>query len=296
MSEFVDRYEMELRLAAARHYSARSMRARLADALRRRPWQSTGLVIIALATPAYAATQVWEPTLGSSERTRPTQTAGGVPPAQVQLLGVLRRAQGPGDRAADTVTALRFLTKGVRGVRVGAIRALDGATPATLIPVTQYDPSPEPTFGATAVDDGLCLFVPDTAAGRPDGGGFTCATTAQVENGRALLVVGRRVVLLVPDGVKSIDVRFASDRSPFSVAVSGNTAEFDAPADRPASAADFEQTWRDADGAVVRTVAPPGGQDLRPSTDRRPTPRVACNPRQTQEACDAAKSIPLEKP
>jgi hypothetical protein len=138
-----------------------------------------GLVVVAVAGGATAATGVWRPQIGDERRGHPTISATQAPPAQLRVLGVLRRPAADADRGPDVRRILRLVGRGLRGVRTDAVRLLDpagdGASARVLVPAER----------AHGDDDALCLYVADG-----DGAGSTCFTLGTVLRGRAVLATG----------------------------------------------------------------------------------------------------------
>lgn len=250
---FITRYERQLLDAAHRRR-------------RRGPGVRTLLVAavagLAVTSSALAATGVWRPWADEEGERRPTVTADAPPERQLDLLGVLRRDQTQADRSAAEEGVLRYLGKGVTGVRSDFIRRL-GPGGAVLVPVAGYNQQPPDLPQAPDAlkrmfapgRDGLCVFV-----GEPngDGGGFECLSTAQVSTGYLPPSLGPRMYGLVPDEVVRVNIRLeggASVTAPvrdnfFSVSVSRNPAD---PA--PVAAAPRELRWLDPSGRVLRVVS-----------------------------------------
>lgn len=174
------------------------------------------VAVALLAGAALAATGVWTPELGNPKYGKPT-VGNSVPPSdQLRVLRVLRRPQTAADRGAQTRYALRFLGPNSRGVRLAYVRLLAlgaGGRGFVLVPVERYDPGPAPTpawrQAFAQKDDALCVF-----AQARDGGGKACYSTRDVLSGRASSgSIGRETYGLVPDGVASVRLEFATGQT-----------------------------------------------------------------------------------
>jgi len=205
----------------------------------------TGLLVA--GGVATAATGVWNPPLGDSNRGHPTASSTDVPADQLQRFGVLRRLATAADRDAATLKSLSYLNARFEGVRTDRIRAPEG------LPADQYLIVPIQRWTATGITDALCLFATDN-----DGGGTGCWNTTQILAGKAIMLAlspshtdgsaisaGRGTLIgLVPDGVTAISAGVGQAR----VAVHDNV--FVAPITGNAGAPP-NPTWFDADGNEV---------------------------------------------
>jgi hypothetical protein len=116
MSDFLDRYGEQL-LAARRRADRRRSRI-----LRRGPIAS--LVLIAVAAPAIAVVEPWNPTLGRPRVDGPVSVdRSPVPPSVRDVLAVLRRPQTARDRRLAR-PHLRNASSEMTGVQVDGIRAV----------------------------------------------------------------------------------------------------------------------------------------------------------------------------
>ncbi len=151
MSDFISEYGEQLRQAGWRRLHAR----RFAPLMRVRPARkvAVAIVVLCVAAPAVAATVVWHPLLGDGRSSAPTSSDEPAAESQRRVLSVLRRAQQPADRGAQTRYALKFLGASVAGVRTNEIRLLhverDGRG-IVLIPVGRYGLAPAGTPPALA--------------------------------------------------------------------------------------------------------------------------------------------------
>lgn len=240
--------------AAAERHAGRAAR-------RRRQGRLAALVAAALlgltGAGAATATFFWQPQLGNESQGHPTASPADAPPAQREVLGVLRRPQIDADRGAAARYAARWVGSDFRGVRTSSIRLLSNGA---VLFSAEHGPG-----GA----DSLCLFLADREAG-----GITCTDTDrlrrgglalitmpppdvrfQTRNGTLVLRDGQpvpvpgstpspqrvRITGVVPDGVAA--VRFG----PTTVTVRDNAYDAQlAPGERPRA------TLLDADGAPWR--------------------------------------------
>jgi hypothetical protein len=157
--------------------------AQLADAVptRRRRMRFgllAGVAGLAAAGGATAATGLWSPQIGDGSR--PSLISRAAPPRdELDALGVLRRAQTPADRGAESAYSLRF--QGAHGrVRVGYVRLLGvyrGHRGYVLIPV---EGGKTDITGRRQPRDQLCLSARDG-----DGTGVSCFSLHEVMTGRA---------------------------------------------------------------------------------------------------------------
>lgn len=281
MSDFVTEYGKDLCRAAWRLREARGGN-RFGS---RRRALVVAVLLVAVAAPATAATGVWRPLLGDGSREGPTPTSSRAPADQRALLGVLRRPQQPSDRGPQTDYALKFLTRGVGGVRVADIRLLHaGAGAVVLIPVARFGlesaHGAQPLGAARTGSNGLCLFAADTQDGRADGGGFGCYTTAEISRGRATASVGSHVYGLVPDGVRTVQVKF-SDGGVSEATVDDNLFAYSAPASGLPGAIVRDATWYDGAGVRVRTVP---GTSIPSPTEVDPATSL-CDPAVPRDRC-----------
>ncbi|HEX3875218.1 MAG TPA: hypothetical protein VHW26_13780 [Solirubrobacteraceae bacterium] len=207
------------------------------------------LAAVSLTGTAVAATGLWRPILGEPRfgGPAPTITASPPPPAQLAVLGVLRRPQTPADRSGATRDELQYLSPAAGGVRTAYIRLLSddtGLGPAVLVPVARIDESSAGAPPAVAAElphtDALCLVVGDRDG---QGAAKRCFTTADVVGGLASLSVGSDLFGLVPDDVRRVTVSFT-----------GGTARTVSPASNlfeiamPAGGIPATMTWTTATG------------------------------------------------
>jgi hypothetical protein len=200
MTDFRDRFELQLTAAMAREFPA-------AQPKRRRGVGRRGVLSLAIgfatAAAALAATHPWSPAVGTNKfhESAPTQSRTAPPASELSLLGVLRRQQSPADRGRASEEALRYISpRGNQGVRLEYVRSLDGGA-ATLVPVQRADENRE----AATVGDALCVFYADPAG---DGGARSCWSAEDVRAGRARGELGTHVYGLVPDGVATVELSF----------------------------------------------------------------------------------------
>jgi len=211
---------------------------------------------------AVAATTVWTPLLGTEHAGRPTVSATPPSPAALKLLGVLRRAQTPADRDAQTQTVLRLLGPQLHGVRTRYIRKLEadiGGAAVTLVPVESFS-EPGEAFAVPLEGGFVCVLYPFPQG--PRGASLNCWSPSEIAGGSAIGVTrgadALHVFGLVPDGVATVTIELA-DGSEIAAAVRENF--FDA----PESSTGFERVrairWQAAEGAVI-------GPPLNAETDR----------------------------
>lgn len=288
MSDFIAEYGERLRSAAWKRLHDRpTSRER-----RRRLAAIAGLVGIAVAAPAVAASGVWRPLLGDETHQAPSASADDVPTEQQQLLGVLQRSQSEEDRGSRTGYALQSLTAGVAGVRTGGVRLLRqnvGGHAIVLVPVAQYGlertGDPAPLRGASMRKDGLCLVATDTDRGEPAGASFGCYVTDQVRAGEAVAAIGQHVYGLVPDDVDSVSVLFDEGHA-VNVAVQNNLFTYTVPAASDARAANLQ--WRDRAGSTIKTIPGSGV----PSPDATYPATSLCDPAVPRDKCLSGKYAP----
>lgn len=255
MDDFIDRFEKQLR---------RAHRPRTARLPLGRP-ALAALGVLAVAAPAMALTQPWNPELGDRPGTgRPVATSSLVPEVQRNALEVLRREQTEEDRGAQTQAGLRFLRGGLRGVRTDAIRLLRATGPAAgtvLIPVTEYggeDPGVDTTHWPeglkrlyAAKPDGLCVFIPEPEI---DGGGLACQQLSEIQQPHNPPTLGSVAYDLVPDKVTTVRLTVGGRRRTIEAPVRDNFFAADLDADGAfASGCVTRVEWVNADGAVVAT-------------------------------------------
>jgi hypothetical protein len=217
------------------------------------------LAALAVAAPALAITQPWNPMLSRPGIDNPVKTdASPVTAAAREALAVLRRPQTPEDRAktAPLLTAVGAGNQ-VEGVQTAFIRLLtDGVA---LVPAKSVRSGPFATS-----DDQLCLT---------DGGSVTCGPASSVRTTGITGVEASRTTTsykgLVPDGVAR--VRFtANTGTAAEVAVTSNFYSLSVPEVAPPRMIDAPEgfngpsripgpptpvggtiEWLDANGRVV---------------------------------------------
>lgn len=170
----------------------------------RSPSRRTALLLLAglaIAVPALAATQPWQPILG-----RPSlhDTPAGIshtppPAAQLQLLGVLRRPQDQADRGPIAQTLLSHVGSEYKGVRLDSVRLLTASSGrhALLVPAAEHGLSPQP--GKYEVTNDLCVEYPT---------GDFCGSAEQIRDGYFMGATATDLLGLVPDGVAAITLHF----------------------------------------------------------------------------------------
>jgi hypothetical protein len=173
----------------------------------RRRWVSRRVGAVALAigvvaTPAIAATELWQPILGRpSLHNAPTSTSTTTPEdTELAVLGVLRRSQSNADRGPAVAALLGNLSSEQAGVRPESVRLLDGTSgqEAALVSVASID---DGAAGVPAHVEELCLLF---------GQGSTCGDLEQLLTGRLFATAGPRQLGLVPDGVAQVVLHYAN--------------------------------------------------------------------------------------
>jgi hypothetical protein len=256
MTDFRVRFERELigaskRLAREHHADATPARPRF-----RRRSAALALAALLVSGTALAATHPWAPTLGDRTLGPPPSVAvSGAPHAQLDALGVLRRAPGPLDRDAATQAGLRYIGDTAQGVHTDLIRRLEttaAGQAVVLVPAHTWRPAP----GATVRRDVLCVVYPDAPG---TGAAKGCFTLGDVRSGRAYVQLGTHVFGVVPDDVSSVAVRFAGGTSSAVAAVHDNFFDIAGPPSStvpgaPVGARPQALEWIDAQGAVIQSV------------------------------------------
>jgi hypothetical protein len=242
MPDFLERYGDQLRIAERR---SRRRRSRL---LRRGAVAS--LVVVAIAAPAVAVVQPWNPKLGRPKVDGPVSVSRApVPRSAVEVLAVLRRAQTARDRRLAG-PRLRNASSQMVGVELDGIRAVSANY--ALVPIKRLQDSPE-NFGPL-----LCLF---------GGGGVACGRARDVAaQGVTSLTAGPKhgtqYVGVVPDGVAR--VRFTPDGgTPVESVVRDNFYELRTPQLGPAGSARPPKTYtgpRRKDGTIAGGPMPTPGR------------------------------------
>ncbi len=125
------------------------------------------------------------------------------PKAQLDALGVLRRAPEDSDHGPAVTGALRFLGPATTGIRTAFIRRV-GATAnggtVVLIPAKRWEPA-----SRSSVNDAICLVVTDPAT---HGAAKACWGTDAFKKGQATASLGKDIYGLVPDGVTEVVATF----------------------------------------------------------------------------------------
>lgn len=253
MSGYLD--DLQARLVDASRELSRARRRRA----RRRGALCAALVVLA-TPPALAATGVWRPALGDGEGPAPQVSADAPPRGQLAMLGVLRREQTEADRGVATRYALKFVdSPGITGVRTDSIRLLAQSAQdrgVVLVPVERYErrlPADVPDElrkrVERTIDNALCLYQLDSV----DGAGAACFSDADVQEGRAWMMLGHRALWIVPDGVAAVRTEYAG-LQPITTAARDNAAVFSAPDGRVEAQ---RTTFLDKDGKPVRVIEPP---------------------------------------
>jgi hypothetical protein len=237
MSDFIDRFEVQLHEAAARELVPRAR------------WRPRRIALAAFAAALIAgvpaAAEVgWFPFEGRSDAPSTTHAA---PAAGVSgALGVLRRPQTDEDRGADSRFALEFVGgETYDDVQIDYVRRAQvgpGDRGVVLIPSGSHRLVP----GAPPDRDVVCMWRTSYSNGKAAGGGRGCYGVGQIESGHALQSLGGRFDMLVPDGVARVEITsFGGDSQ--TLEPSDNVVSWDG--SRPSRV-----VWFDGDGKELRTT------------------------------------------
>lgn len=224
---------------------------------RRRGWLVV-LAAVAVATPALAITQPWDPTIGRPDVEGPVASdRSPVTPAAKNVLAVLRRPQTAADRERTAPLLQGISGTVINGVQTASIRAL--ADGWALVPATSVQTGPGVSRG-----DQLCFT---------NGSSTTCGSANRLASSgiasSEATTTSTTFTGLVPDGVAS--VRFAgADGTRKTAAVTSNFYElvvnevapptmidapqgYDGSAQIPAPPMPVAGTvdWLDANGSVI---------------------------------------------
>jgi hypothetical protein len=176
-----------------------------------------GLSLTAFAGTAVAATIIlWTPQLGNPNYggPHPRASADAPPAAQLNALGVLRRAANPTtDRGALSERALTFFNAYTTTVETNYVRLLasDGSgggfvlVPAQRLTAGLSGAPAHSGAGATTLANALCVYADKT--------GFVavnCYTFEQVLAGAARTVFADQVFGLAPDSASTATITFAN--------------------------------------------------------------------------------------
>lgn len=265
-----------------------TLQERLVDAsrelsrARRRKVRRRGAVcaalIVLITPPALAASGVWRPALGDGEAPAPEISADAPPPEQLALFSVLRREQTENDRGVATRYALKFVdSPALKGVRTDSIRLLtqsDKDRGVVLVPVERYEPQNPPLPADTPpevrkaierppIEDALCVYQLDSI----DGAGVACHSSADIQAGRAWMMLGHRSLWIVPDGVATVRTEY-TNHEPIEAPAHENAVIFTAPKGR---ITERRILFLDASGKeLLRIDRPTGGPTELPAvTDPR---------------------------
>jgi hypothetical protein len=238
MSDFLDTYGEQLR--GAERALAAGARPRRRPRLRARRSLVLALAGAAIAVPALAATQPWQPILGEpAHHDTPSGISATAPPAdQLAALAVLRRAQDDRDRSETAQALLRFVGVDFHGVRTAYMRLLTSSTgqAAVLVPAEAIV---DPSRGSVERTDALCLALRN---------GFVCGGTQELLSGRIQCGCNTDVLGLVPDSVRKVVLRYPSGRT-VTAEVQDNF--FDVP-----NAISFERNTRPNEPELRATARP----------------------------------------
>lgn len=204
---------------------------------------AVGAACLAFAGTAVAASEIWNPGIGSETLSGPASVSSSPVPAEItNALGVLRREPAAADRGPAVEATLRKVASG-DGVRPESARYLGSESNGQAIVLFSAENVPA---------EGLCLAQPLGAGPASD-----CYSLSEILAGEARITFGDAstdqyaVVGIVPDGVASVTLEFGSaDRTVpvednyFLAPLSGSqiaNGEF----------AVQSAVWLDADGQVV---------------------------------------------
>jgi hypothetical protein len=211
---------------------------------------------LALAVPAFAATEPWQLVFG---RPAMHDTPAGlsrtqVPSDQLAVLAVLRRPQTPQDRGARAQTLVQSFGVEFRGLRPDSLRVVN--TPsghAVALVSAQAIGNPNVTLAEGT--DVLCLTA---------GKGGACGDSRALGSGTLIAFHGDHVFGIVPDRVAQVILRYPNG-SGLSARVTQNifwidgtpTVSRDVPGAPPVRRSERPSSvvWLDASGRVVAPSA-----------------------------------------
>lgn len=198
---FLDR--LEAQLVAAEHALVRTAAARRAP---RRWWASRRNVLVAIAAlavavPAVAATEPWQPILGrpALHDTPHGTSKTPVPPDALAALGVLRRPQNDEDRGPVARALLRYVGQQFGGVRLASVRLVTMSPGHHALVLSAVSVGRAASKGRAGVGDPVCLVF---------SAGGLCGPPSALRATGITMTGGPTVRGLVPDGVATVTLRF----------------------------------------------------------------------------------------
>jgi hypothetical protein len=221
MSDFISRYEQQLRTAAERELR-RPQRRRLARRSRRT--LAIGFAIVTAAGVPAAARNGWFPFAGRSDA--PTSTTGAPADNLYSILGVLRRPQTDTDRTAAAF-AVKSTGDSYSGVQTDYVRGASATADGTgvvLIPAESHRLTP----ASPRLRDVICMWRTDFSDGTAEGGGRGCYHADAIREGHALQTLGRHVDMIVPDAVARVQATTAGGQTS-EIRPTDNVASWEGP-------------------------------------------------------------------
>lgn len=255
----------ELHEALASAVEARSRPARRLWPIRRVSLLVLGGAVVTGA--ALAATGVWHPTLGGSDRGHPQVAHTSVPGDQTAAIGVLRRPQTDADRGPQVRAVLRMLARDeINGVHTDGIRLLRQRTDGvTILVPTERVGRHDKGYPSSIRHRVLCVMTASRTAPRTlrsaDGrtvrthggliAGQSCGNLSQLRTtGIGGATGGSHGFIynaLVPDGVARVVIRLRQHKT-LTAPVHNNLYEVNTGRELPPA---WGVRWLDANGHTI---------------------------------------------
>jgi hypothetical protein len=203
---FLDR--LEAQLVAAEHAMVRTAPGRRAP----RRWRASrrnllvAIAALAVAVPAVAATEPWQPILGRPAlHDTPRGTSRTPVPADVLgMLGVLRRRQNDQDRGPVARTLLRSVGQQFSGVRLASVRLVTLSAGHHALVLSAESVGRAASRGRPGVGEPVCLVFPASGL---------CGPPSALRTTGITMTGGPSVRGLVPDGVAEVILSFGPGRT-----------------------------------------------------------------------------------